>query len=491
MKEREDTPFEGYNKFFLLYNMSTLFQKLKSLPQSPGVYIFYGGKSAGGGFRKARVLYVGKAASLKDRVGSYFRATRDLTPSPSPYKGEGGRPIEMFISEVKDLEIRKTDTVLEAYILEQNLIKEMQPKYNIDGKDDKSFCYVLVTKEDYPRLVVARKTELNNFVIASEAKQSRSNMEKLNSARLPRRSEDGTPRNGEVVKIYGPYTSKKQIETVLKILRKIFPYHSRPEKSEKRCFDYHIGLCPGPHDGAISKINYKKNIKAIQMILEGKKNNLVKKMKKEMLTCSDKREFECAAKLRNQMFALQHIQDVALITNRDEKFQIPSTKSQINSNYQNSKFQTFRIEGYDVSNISGKHSVGSMIVFDNTDEEIKANKSQYRKFKIKTIAGANDVGAMEEILMRRFRNNWKLPNLIILDGGRGHLNMARRVLRIYHLEIPLLAVAKGPTRKKLDFYSFGTLPKIPKNIIEQIRDEAHRFAISYHRDLRGREIIRG
>ena len=388
----------------------------------------------------------------------------------------------MFISEVTDLEIRKTDTVLEAYILEQELIKKFQPKYNMMSKDDRSFSYVLLTKEDYPRFIVTRKTELNNFVIASVAKQSRSNMDKFNSTGLPRRSEDGAPRNDiKAGKIYGPYTSKKQIETVLKILRKIFPYHSKPEQSEKRCFDYHIGLCSGPYDGAISKTDYKKNIKAIQMILEGKKNSLVRKMKKEMLACSDKNEFECAAKLRNQMFALQHIQDVALISERGSSTPIMGVELPL------------RIEGYDISNISGKHSVGSMVVFDNSDNvetqnfaSIQPNKDQYRKFKIKTIAGANDVGAMEEVLMRRFRNNWKLPNLIILDGGRGHLNMARKVLRIYHLEIPLLAVAKGPTRKKLDFYSFGTLPKVSKNIIEQVRDEAHRFAIKYHRNLRGR-----
>lgn len=435
--------------------MKNLREKLKSLPQSPGVYIFLD--------KNQEVLYVGKAGSLRDRVNSYFQN-----------RGGAVRPIEIFISEVKDIEIKKTDTVLEAYILEQELIKKLQPKYNAMGKDDKSFCYVLVTKEEFPRFIVARKTELNNFVIASVAKQSHSNINKFNSTRLPRRSADRTPRNDiKASKIYGPYTSKKQIEIVLKILRKIFPYHSRPERSEKMCFDYHIGLCPGPYDNAISKKDYQKNIRAIQMVLEGKKNSLVRKMKKEMLACSDSHEFECAAKLRNQSFALQHVQDIALISNsREQKFLFPTGG--------------MRIEAYDISNISGKHSVGSMVVFDNADGELKANKDQYRKFKIKTIAGANDVGAMEEVLMRRFCNNWKLPNLIILDGGRGHLNMARKILRIYHLEIPLLAVAKGPTRKKLDFYSFGTLPKIPQNIIEQVRDEAHRFAIMYHRKLRRR-----
>jgi excinuclease ABC subunit C len=434
--------------------MSSLSQKLKFLPQSPGVYIF---KNVAG-----EVLYVGKAASLKDRVNSYFRQVgtgRDLSV----------RPIEMFISEVTDLEIRKTDTVLEAYILEQDLIKKLQPRYNMMSKDDRSFCYVVVTKEEWPRFVVLRKTEIDLSPFGKGGmkggfeKQSKSDKSLSNSPFTK-------GRESKFSKVFGPYTSRRQIETVLKILRKIFPYHSRAEKSEFRCFDYHIGLCPGPYDNAISKMDYRKNIKAIQMILEGKKKGLINKMKKEMNRCSDKQDYECAAKLRNQMFALQHIQDIALITESKDAINRVSTKE-------------MRIEAYDISNISGQYATGSMVVFDNTDREIQPNKDQYRKFRIKTIEGANDVGAMEEVLMRRFRNNWKLPNLIILDGGRGHLNMARRILRIYHLEIPLLAVAKGPTRKKLDFYSFGTLPKLPKNIIEQIRDEAHRFAIKYHRNL--------
>ena len=125
-----------------------------------------------------------------------------------------------------------------------------------------------------------------------------------------------------------------------------------------------------------------------------------------------------------------------------------------------------------------------MVVFDNTSGQLEANKNEYRKFKIKTVTGANDVAMMEEVLMRRFKNNWTRPNLLLLDGGAGHLNIARRVLRRLHLDIPILAVAKGPTRKKLDLRTFGTVPEIPENIITQIRDEAHRFAIGYHRKLR-------
>lgn len=457
--------------------MSILFEKLKILSRSPGVYIFRNNKS--------EVLYVGKAASLKDRVRSYFvGAIHELPKSRAVHEPplRANRPIELFINEVYDLEIRKTDTVLEAYILEQDLIKKFQPKYNMMSKDDKSFSYVIVTKEEWPRFVVLRKTELDG-------------RERIHAFRNKKERKFVFPTKN---KIHGPYTSRRQIEDVLKILRKIFPYHARPEQSEKRCFDYHIGLCPGPYDNAISKKDYRKNIRAIRMILEGKKKNLINKMRKEMNECSEKQDYECAGVLRNQMFALKHIQDVALITNRDEnfKFQISDFKS--NPNDKISNLKKFRIEGYDISNISGKYSAGSMVVFDNMSDvgarfiaPPKPDKNQYRKFKIKTIKGANDVGAMEEVLMRRFRNNWRLPNLIILDGGRGHLNMARKVLRIYHLEIPLLAVAKGPTRKKMDLYTYGSVPKMDENIIEQIRDEAHRFAISYHRGLRNRELIEG
>jgi len=171
---------------------------------------------------------------------------------------------------------------------------------------------------------------------------------------------------------------------------------------------------------------------------------------------------------------LQHIQDIALISSGNEALPRSYGKTK----------DAMRIEGYDISNISGVHAVGSMVVFDNSDGELKPNKSQYRKFKIKTVKGANDTAMMEEVLMRRFRNNWQKPNVLLLDGGAGQLNVARRVLRRYHLDIPILAVAKGPERKKLDRRTFGTVPELSDEIIEQIRNEAHRFAIIYHRKVR-------
>ncbi|KKP77761.1 MAG: hypothetical protein A2271_02140 [Candidatus Moranbacteria bacterium RIFOXYA12_FULL_35_19] len=447
--------------------------KISKFPNSPGVYIFRD--------KNRKIIYMGKATSLRDRVGSYFVGNAYMRSL------QLNRPIEMMISEVKDIEIRKTETVLEAYILEQELIKKFQPKYNVDGKDDKSFSYVLLTKEEFPRILIMRKTEVAqifNFQFSIFKKFPISKFSK----------------KIQYDKIYGPYTSKKQIEIALKILRKIFPYHNKKENSEKGCLDFQIGLCPGPYAGAISKNDYQKNIRGIRMILEGKKKNLLAKLKKEMAEHSKKEEFEKAGEVRNKIFALQHIRDVALISDKPHPDPLLIKERGI-----------LRIEGYDISNISGKFNVGSMVVFDNSEFvgnknfcSVQSNKNEYRKFKIKTIDGADDVGAMREVLMRRFENNWPastrggdrsstrgwpLPNLILLDGGAGHLNMARKILKNYKLEIPILSVAKGPTRKKLDLRSFGSVPEISEKIISQIRDEAHRFAISYHRKLRGREFL--
>jgi excinuclease ABC subunit C len=412
-------------------------EKLKKLSKTPGVYIFKD--------KSEEILYIGKATNLKSRVGSYF-------------PGRGDRHnVTAMMDKIHYIEIRKTETVLEALILEANLIKKHKPKYNIEGKDDKSFSYFVITSEEFPRVLIFRESDFSN-------KKYR---EKVYTK----------------AKIYGPYTSKVQMLIALKIIRKIFPFHARSEKSEKGCLASQIGLCPGPYDGNISKTDYKKNIKGIRMILEGKKKRLVKTLEKEMKIFAKEENFEKAAEARNKIFALTHIQDIALISeNRDAINRVSAGAS-------------MRIEAYDISNISGTFGVGSMVVFQGREE----NKSEYRKFKIKTIEGADDTGMMREILTRRFRNSWKLPNLIILDGGRGHVNMAEKVLEELGLNIPLIGVAKGPTRK-IEDYKLVFSRKFPatnshfskeirkiledKKIIERITDEAHRFAISYHRKLR-------
>jgi len=418
-------------------NLSILKQEVAKFPQDPGVYIF---KDKAG-----KILYIGKATSLRSRVASYFRGT------------ETRNHIEAMMPKVADIKFIQADSVLEALILESNLIKKHQPKYNIDLKDDKSFSYFVVTKEKFPRIIILRATDLDFKNLKAKSFNLKA--------------------------VFGPYTSKKQMEIALKIIRKIFPFHSNKQETEKGCLDFQMGLCPGPYAGAISEKDYQKNIHGIKMILEGKKKSLVKKLEKEMQALAKKHEFERAADLRNKVFALNHIHDIALISKEFEP-KIRDTKYEI---------QNTRIEAYDISNISGQNAVGSMVVFEGGEP----NKKEYRKFKIKTISGSDDVGMMREILLRRFKNNWPMPDLILLDGGMGHLNMAEKLL---HEELGLAvnigAVAKGKDRKKLDlrfmiYDSKNEIKKImnDKNLIKRIMDEAHRFAIGYHRKLRRKDFI--
>lgn len=419
-----------------------LLKLVATFPRTPGVYLFYD--------QKGKILYIGKATSLRNRVRSYFSG-----------RDERGERIASMVSQIAKIETQKTDSVLEALILEANLIKKHQPKYNVDLKDGKSFAYFVITRQKFPRVLIVRESDLE--------------------------------KNKEIIKDqFGPYTSKKNMEVALGIIRKIFPFHSLKQETEKGCLDFQIGRCPGPYAKAITHTDYLKNIRGIKMILEGKKKNLVKKLEREMRESAKKHEFEKAAEIRNKVFALQHIRDIALIS--DDGLRVADYG-----------LQELRIEAYDISNISGKQAVGSMVVFKNGESD----KAQYRKFKIRTVKGSNDVGMMQEVLMRRFGNDWPKPNLVLLDGGQGHLNMGLAVLRSLKLDIPLVAVAKGPTRKISNSKFLTRLPdgqvsdQTPitkfsneikkvlddKNLVKRIMDEAHRFAITYHKKIRRKEFI--
>ena len=421
--------------------VSKIKKNIHKISSNPGVYIFKD--------KSGHILYIGKATNLRSRVSSYFNGRME------------NRPVQHAISQISKVETIETDSVLEALILESNLIKKYQPKYNVDLKDDKSFSYAVITKEGFPRIVILRKTDLDNY-----------------DANLRINAD---PR---ITNVFGPYTSKKQLETALKIIRKIFPYHSLKQQTEKGCLDYQIGLCPGPYAGGISTKEYLKNIKNIKMILEGKKKSLVGKLEIEMRALAKKHEFEKAGEIRNKIFALQHIRDIALISKEDKGLQVAGYR-----------LQDTRLEAYDISNISGQYAVGSMVVFKNNEPD----KSQYRKFKIKTIQGADDVGMMREVLMRRFNNNWSMPDLILLDGGQGHLSMYNKLMRLLKIDIPGIAVAKGPTRKNLELHCDANLQinanqqitniLNDKNLIKQIMDEAHRFAIMYHKKVRKKMFI--
>jgi excinuclease ABC subunit C len=426
-------------------------EKIAQLPHSPGVYFFRDSKE--------KILYIGKATNLRSRVRSYFRG--DFVAGRSEW-------ISLMIAQVEDIDFQETDSVLEALILESNLIKKHQPKYNTLEKDDKSFSYFVITKEEFPKVLIVRKTDLSE------------NGKEFISKKLVRLE--------KLKASYGPYTSKFQMQIALKIIRRIFPFHALKQKTEKGCLDFQIGMCPGPYANAISKDDYAKNIRAIKMILEGKKKRLLGTLEKEMIVFSKKNEFEKAAVLRNKIHALNHIRDVALMTRDfEEKSSVISHQS-----------SGMRIEAYDISNISGQHAVGSMVVFENG----ASNKAEYRKFKIKTVDGSNDVAMMKEMLSRRFQHDWPMPDLILLDGGQGHVNAIGELIQKLGLDVLMVGVAKGVTRKNLNF-QYPISNKFPisqfprelldfledKNLVKQIMDEAHRFAITYHRKLRNKNAL--
>jgi excinuclease ABC subunit C len=388
----------------------------ENFPDTPGVYLM---KNAAG-----EIIYVGKAANLKRRVSSYF--TR-------PHESR----IEKLVSEIKKIDIKKTDTALEALILEAELIKKYRPFFNIKDKDDRSFLYFEITKESYPRVMLVRGREK------------------------------------PLGERFGPFTSASSAREAARILRKIFPWNIHPMervgKAKRPCFDFEIGLCPGTCSGEADKTAYRKNIVNLKMFLKGKKKVLLNNLKKEMALAAKKLDFEKAEKTKRQIFSLTHIQDIALI--KDAEVADEDAKQ-------------FRVEGYDVSNISGDSAVGSMVVLENGE----LNKNEYRKFRIKTIGQADDTGMIKEMIGRRLKNNWPLADLILVDGGLGQMSAAKQALDEAGLKIAVVGIAKGPTRKADRL--IGKLPEgILKNDLLRLRDEAHRFAIGFHKKVRGEKFL--
>ncbi len=376
---------------------------------------------------KGEILYVGKAANLRRRVLSYFTRAHDMR-------------IERLVRGIRRIAFERTDTALEALIREAQLIKKYAPPFNIRMQDDKSFPRVRITNEPFPRVLVARGKDLAGGRLARVASE------------------------------FGPFPSASQLREALRIIRRIFPWSDHdPDRvgaSARPCFEYEIGLCPGTCIGAVSREEYRRNIRNIKLLFEGKKRRILPRLTSEMKRASRGLEFERAAKLRGQIFALRHIKDTAFVG-----------ESEVGGETQK---RDFRIEGYDVSNISGTSAVGSMVVFRNGEPD----PSQYRRFRIRTVTGSDDTGMLSEVLTRRFaREGWPLPQVILVDGGRGQVNAARKVLRDKGLTVPVVGIAKGPERKRNDF--IGRVPEgVSGKTLIKVRDEAHRFAIAYHKKLR-------
>ena len=445
------------------------------LPDQPGVYFYFD--------EKGHLLYIGKATSLKRRVSSYFNKAHD-------------RRIAEMVGQIAKIDYIETPTVIEALVLEANQIKAKKPKYNILQRDDKSFLYLVVTNEDFPKPVLMRGHELKRLGI---------------DPFKPKLTEKAKKK---FLRVFGPYTSSRSLKLAMDLIRKIIPWSDCEPPSTKSsplikggieggqstngvqvksrpCFNAHIGKCPGVCTGKINKQEYRRIIRQFILFFEGKRKPLLREMKKEMTRAAKEHRYEDAAKYRNRIYALEHIQDVAVIGRDDVN--LPYDRSQ-----QEGTIDLMgRIEAYDISNISGTSAVGSMVVF----EEGQPAKDKYRKFKIKTVKGINDVAMLEEMLRRRLKRNlrypdaWPLPEIMVIDGGKGQINRVRRVLTDLGLNVPLIGLAKGFDRKQDRLVYDRADREVQrvahrgKEIFQRARDEAHRFAVKYHRNLRSKASI--
>ncbi len=538
-------------------------KKLELLPSKCGVYLM---KDKEGG-----IIYIGKAGSLRERVRSYFSSARYLSPR-----------MEMMVSQVSDFEYILTDSEVEALILECNLIKKHRPYYNVNLKDDKSYPYIRITDEEFPSIFPTRVLKENGS------------------------------------RYFGPYTNVKALRKTLKLIHKLFPVRScrkRLTKPLRPCLNHHIQKCLGPCSGGVRKKDYLKVIKEIILFLNGKGLQLEKELSKKMNNFAQELKFEEAARVRNQLQALEKVMEEQKISsyskrNRDvialaqkegrtntclfsiregkllarDNFFLSGTeglkREEIMANflkryYHEATFvpeaiilqdeigdlesisswlskkrggkvrisvprsgekvklvkmaaknalsfleeakakevlgkkevesikelQTYLgleipprlIEAFDISNTGGKEAVGSMVSFRNGDPD----KDNYRKFKIRTVEGIDDCAMIEEVLRRRYRRlleeNRPVPELILVDGGKGQLSSALKVLGELGMEGELAVL--GLAKRKEDIFLPGKSPAVSLpsgsealHLLQRIRDEAHRFAHTYHRGLRGKRI---
>ena len=385
------------------------------LPDSPGIYIFKKGR---------KILYIGKATSLRDRVRSYF--STDLV------RGRGERVVHM-VEEAKSVSHVETSSVLEALILEANLIKKHQPPYNVDQKDDKSWNYVVITKEEFPRVLVVRGRELYQNWDAKDVGQT-----------------------------FGPFPHGTQLQQAMKLVRRVFPYRDKCiPNSRKSCFNRQIGLCPGVCSGEITKEAYAERIKHICTFLSGNFKGLKRQLATKMKAAAKTEKFEEATELRRQIHALEHIRDVSLI--KDEHRVAPGG--------------SVRIEAFDVAHTAGTEAVGVMMVVSGGEPQ----RAAYRKFIIRTVKN-DDVEALKEILSRRLNHpEWPLPRVFVVDGGSGQVRAAQAVLKKAGIEVPIVGVVKNQFHKPERLIGEKRVIEANEKDILLANAEAHRFAIQYHR----------
>jgi len=431
-------------------------EKIKNFPTGPGLYFM---KDAGD-----KVLYIGKAKNLRSRVASYFQPAVDLTASRGP------KIVEM-LNKVETVDILETPNEVDAVLKEARLVKDIRPPYNTDLVDDKTFPYLEITsREDFPGVYITRK-----------------------------------PRQ-KGIRLFGPFASAKDLRSVLVVLQKIFRFRTCNlnirEDDEKRrffrpCLLYSIKQCTAPCGAKIDKHEYKKIIRDLVKFLQSKRSTILRQLKKQMAEASEALEYEKAAMFRDRIRLIERLDRRGTPDEnvQPEVFAADPTEALIKLRELLHRAEPVRIiEGIDVANIAGAEAVGSLVKFIDG----KPFKSGYRRFKIKTVKGIDDYAMITEVLKRRYkyalRGEELWPDLVLIDGGLGHLRAAEKALK--EMKAPDITIASIAKREE-DIYLQGKSKPLKlsanspvRKLLQYVRDEAHRFAQHYHHILRGKKMLK-
>ncbi len=435
----------------------------KKLPHKPGIYWFSDGKG--------QVLYVGKAKDIQKRVQSYTNYTKLNTKT------------QTMVDKAEKLQFQVLASELEALLVEAELIRLHQPPYNILLKDDKTPLYIAITSDDFPKVITLRKKDIVR-------KRSFHNVNKRN--------------------IFGPYQSSHKVKEVLKIIRPIFLWCNNPHNNTKRpCFYYHLQQCSGACVGKVSKSEYRSSLQQLKQFLQGKTSRVLSSFRKKMKQASSDQKYEQAAQYRDKIQLIEKVLHPTFRLKPDMK--LPKLQSSLRqeslthlykiirqSGLMTVSNQLTRIEGYDVSNIMGKHAAVSMVVFIDGQPET----SQYRLFNIRTLDTPNDYHMMKEAIQRRQKHKeWGVPSLLVIDGGKGQL---RAALSVWKWSVPIVSVVKNPDRlviplfqdpenrsiKNLQYNIVNLRKDHPTlHILQHVRDESHRFAKKQHERLSIKALI--
>ncbi len=426
-----------------------------NLPSSCGVYLFKD--------KNNNYIYIGKSVNIKARIKSHWE--NSLLDKKEA----------LIFQESDQLEFKITENEFQALILESILIKKHQPKYNVIWKDNKNYLYININlKDKYSKVLLSRKPVLKKT-------------DKRNY-------------------FFGPFSNTNIIKSLVRDIRYIVPFCTEKKLSKKPCFYSKINLC-NPCPNYIESLKdenlknqltnlYKKSILKVIKILSGKTQEILKQLNKELNKLIKNENFEKAIEIRNKIFRFERL---LYYPTSDEGLENNLLLNQVNDvklkkllnflkNYYPELKKLERIECYDISNIGFNQPVGSMVVMENG----YLNTKEYKKFKIKNLSSKSDFERIKEVILRRFKNDWKNPDLLLIDGGKPQLKTVKKVFKELHINIPLIGIAKNPDRLILgNEYKIKVIndPNSFFSLLINLRDEAHRFAKKYHLYLRRKEIL--